>query len=353
MTCSSGRGRGDIDLAVEGDPRALAAALGAEPLAEHSRFGTLKVGVAWGGARPRRDAPRALRPAGGAADGRPRRPDPHRPGAPRLHRQRDGDPAGRARTSCSTPTTGRSTCEAGVLRVIHDASFVDDPTRAIRAARYAARFGFGIEEGTRELLLATDLGTVTPERRAEELRRLARRSGRDPRDRTAGGMGSGRAARPAASRSPSPATSTGCSAAPPWAGEADRAEAILAAALGPEAASDAGARAPRARRVRPRASRSPAAATRSSSSSPAPPAPSGSTTGSAGATVTPRDHRLRPDRRRPRRPRRSARRSRPPSPPSSTAKPRPAPTSSASPSDPPRSTGRKPLIWRTFRPIDM
>ena len=41
--------------------------------------------------------------------------------------------------------------------MIHDASFVDDPTRAIRAARYAARFGFGIEAGTRELLLATDL----------------------------------------------------------------------------------------------------------------------------------------------------------------------------------------------------
>src|SRR6201747_2157721 len=38
-----GRGRADIDLVVEGDPAALAAALGAEPLVVHSRFGTMKV----------------------------------------------------------------------------------------------------------------------------------------------------------------------------------------------------------------------------------------------------------------------------------------------------------------------
>ncbi|MBS1883751.1 MAG: CCA tRNA nucleotidyltransferase, partial [Actinobacteria bacterium] len=35
-----GRGRGDIDLAVEGEPADLAAALGAQTLAAHSRFGT-------------------------------------------------------------------------------------------------------------------------------------------------------------------------------------------------------------------------------------------------------------------------------------------------------------------------
>src|SRR6201988_1973609 len=38
-----GRGRADIDLVVEGDPAALAAALGAEPVAAHSRFGTMKI----------------------------------------------------------------------------------------------------------------------------------------------------------------------------------------------------------------------------------------------------------------------------------------------------------------------
>src|SRR4051794_7209432 len=38
-----GRGRADIDLVVEGDAAELAGSLGAEPMAEHSRFGTLKV----------------------------------------------------------------------------------------------------------------------------------------------------------------------------------------------------------------------------------------------------------------------------------------------------------------------
>src|SRR4051794_30023031 len=38
-----GRGRGDIDLVVEGDPAALAEALGGEPLASHPRFETMKI----------------------------------------------------------------------------------------------------------------------------------------------------------------------------------------------------------------------------------------------------------------------------------------------------------------------
>ncbi len=38
------------------------------------------------------------------------------------------------------------------LRVLHDDSFVDDPTRILRAVRYGARLGFQIERGTRDLL---------------------------------------------------------------------------------------------------------------------------------------------------------------------------------------------------------
>ena len=34
---------------------------------------------------------------------------------------------------------------AGLVRVLHDLSFRDDPTRMLRAVRYAARFGFEIE----------------------------------------------------------------------------------------------------------------------------------------------------------------------------------------------------------------
>jgi tRNA nucleotidyltransferase (CCA-adding enzyme) len=40
---------------------------------------------------------------------------------------------------------------AGVLRVLHEQSFRDDPTRILRLARYAARLGFDIEPNTRAL----------------------------------------------------------------------------------------------------------------------------------------------------------------------------------------------------------
>src|SRR4051812_4821478 len=40
------------------------------------------------------------------------------------------------------PHGGLEDLRAGRLRILHDESFVDDPTRALRAARYAARFGF-------------------------------------------------------------------------------------------------------------------------------------------------------------------------------------------------------------------
>jgi len=40
---------------------------------------------------------------------------------------------------------------AGRLRVLHDASFTDDPTRLLRLARYAARLGFEIEPHTAAL----------------------------------------------------------------------------------------------------------------------------------------------------------------------------------------------------------
>jgi tRNA nucleotidyltransferase (CCA-adding enzyme) len=59
---------------------------------------------------------------------------------------------------------------AGVLRVLHDASFVDDPTRVWRVARYASRLGFAVEEGTRALAAASDPSTVSGDRLGAELR---------------------------------------------------------------------------------------------------------------------------------------------------------------------------------------
>jgi tRNA nucleotidyltransferase (CCA-adding enzyme) len=52
------------------------------------------------------------------------------------------------------PHGGQADLRAGRIRVLHDHSFTDDPTRIFRAARYAARFGFAIEPHTLALLRA-------------------------------------------------------------------------------------------------------------------------------------------------------------------------------------------------------
>ena len=130
------------------------------------------------------------------------------------------------------PYDGMVDLEAGVLRVIHERSFVDDPTRAIRAARYATRFGFGIEEGTRELLLATDLGSITPERRWAELVKLAEEEAAPRALELLAGWGLVEPREGGESFALAREVNR-LMAAPPWSEEADRAEAILLAALGP------------------------------------------------------------------------------------------------------------------------
>ena len=63
--------------------------------------------------------------------------------------------------------------EAGRLRVLHEASFIDDPTRLLRLARYRARLDFEIEPRTgelaREALARGALGTVSGARVGAEL----------------------------------------------------------------------------------------------------------------------------------------------------------------------------------------
>ena len=49
------------------------------------------------------------------------------------------------------PFGGRSDLDARLVRVLHPHSFVDDATRILRAARYAARLGFQLEAETAEL----------------------------------------------------------------------------------------------------------------------------------------------------------------------------------------------------------
>ena len=66
----------------------------------------------------------------------------------------------------------------GRLRVLHDDSFADDPTRLLRLARYAARLGFAADPHTDRLAAraAADgaLATVSGERLGAELRLLLR-----------------------------------------------------------------------------------------------------------------------------------------------------------------------------------
>ena len=71
------------------------------------------------------------------------------------------------------PDGGLDDLRAGLLRVLHDGSFIDDPTRALRAARYAARFGFELEPETARLLREADLSTVSEDRIDNELQRIA------------------------------------------------------------------------------------------------------------------------------------------------------------------------------------
>ncbi|MGA7396479.1 MAG: hypothetical protein WBW62_03430 [Solirubrobacterales bacterium] len=71
------------------------------------------------------------------------------------------------------PFDGQRDLERGVLRVLHERSFVDDPTRALRAARYAARFDFALDPATADLLADVDLQTVSRDRVEHELKLIA------------------------------------------------------------------------------------------------------------------------------------------------------------------------------------
>jgi len=67
-----------------------------------------------------------------------------------------------------------SDLDGGELRVLHDASFIDDPTRLLRMARYVARLGFEVEDRTAALaaaaIAARALDTVSGARIGTELR---------------------------------------------------------------------------------------------------------------------------------------------------------------------------------------
>jgi tRNA nucleotidyltransferase (CCA-adding enzyme) len=166
-----GEPKADVDLAVDGEVGALADRLGAVT-AEHERFGTVKVDV-----------------DGHEVDLASLRTETYpEPGALPVVSRAQGVEEDLARRDFTInamaiplqdeprlidPYGGESDLDQGLLRVLHDRSFADDPTRAIRAARYASRFGFALEPKTEELLRQTDLTTVSADRRLAELERLA------------------------------------------------------------------------------------------------------------------------------------------------------------------------------------
>jgi len=227
------RARSDVDLTVVGDAGALAAALGAEPV-EHERFATAKgqldghevdIAAARAEIYPRPGALPEVEPADDIGTDLKRRDFTINAMAIPLR----GEP------ELIDPYGGLADLEAGLLRVLHDRSFVDDPTRALRAARYAARFDIRLEPETEALLRETDLETVSADRRRAELLRVAAEpeaargfelladwglvKTRPDGPELAGRVG-------------------GLLSASPWQGVAPRDRAVLAAALGPPAGEE-------------------------------------------------------------------------------------------------------------------
>ena len=217
---------GDLDVVVEGEAAVVARALEGEPLAG-GRFATARATVGGmvvdlAGARAE-----SYREPGALPDVRPatleddlaRRDFTVNAMAVPLH----------AEPQLVDPHAGAADLRARVLRVLHPGSFVDDPTRALRAARYAARFGFALDPETERLARAADLDTVSPQRVDADLVRLAgephARAGFELLD--AWGL----------VRLPDGAGAAIDSVAallerPPWAGAVDRPAAVHAAATG-------------------------------------------------------------------------------------------------------------------------
>jgi tRNA nucleotidyltransferase (CCA-adding enzyme) len=166
----------DLDLAIEGDARAVARQL-ADRLSgtavAHERFGTAKVradDLAFDVAATRREVyerPGALptvEPASLAEDLQ-RRDFTINAMAVGL----TGDELGRLHD----PHGGRKDLAAGIVRVLHPGSFVDDPTRVLRALRYEARLGGAMDRETerlaREATAQRALDTVSGARVRDEL----------------------------------------------------------------------------------------------------------------------------------------------------------------------------------------
>lgn len=154
-----GRESFDIDFLVSGDPAPLVAGLEKTYGGDHKKFApflTVRFFDASGRrldfARFRKETyarPAALptvSEAASAAEDLRRRDFACNAMAVRLN--------GPERFSLLDPYKGLEDVKAGLVRTLHAGSFEDDPTRLFRAARFAGRFGWALEGGTRGLALA-------------------------------------------------------------------------------------------------------------------------------------------------------------------------------------------------------
>ena len=165
-----GSERADLDVVVEGEIGPLARALGGE-LTEHERFetasvllGDLEIDIA----RARTESyghPGALPQVSPATLAEDLRRRDFTVNSMAVAVSGEG--------GLIDPTGGLDDLRAGALRALHERSFSDDPTRALRGARYAARLGLALEPGTERQLRTADLGTVSQDRVTAELAQIA------------------------------------------------------------------------------------------------------------------------------------------------------------------------------------
>jgi tRNA nucleotidyltransferase (CCA-adding enzyme) len=221
-----GRARADIDVAVEGGVDELAQRLGGR-VVTHKRFATAALcvdGLEIDLAATRSETyarPGALPevlPASLSADLARRDFTVNAMAVPLV-----GPP------ELVDPHDGLDDLRRGELRVLHPGSFVDDPTRALRAARYAARYGFELESQTARQLERADLSTVSSDRREAELRKLAGESQARRAFELLGGWGLLELEPGALELA---AAAIELMADEPWQGMASQADVVLAAALG-------------------------------------------------------------------------------------------------------------------------
>jgi len=68
------------------------------------------------------------------------------------------------------PFGGRQDLARGRIRILHDGSFIDDPTRIFRAMRFKSRFGFTIDRHTEDLIKSALEGSTLDRISRERLR---------------------------------------------------------------------------------------------------------------------------------------------------------------------------------------